>query len=195
MSFLFIHKIFFETFPSCIEPSLDKLCKVTFNSSVNHYSVEVTDKLYIDNRCGQWCKLPYPNHPDGCPNYGQRNYCPPYAPLVSDFFDFSKQYWFLITEFDLAAHVDAFRIKQPSWSERRLKCVLYWQNKVRSIQRQQIIEFRLAHPNTVFTQLPEAMNTNVLRTLQSLRINFETKPEKKVLKVALLGYMNPSFIA
>ena len=160
---------------------------------MNHYSLDVTDKLYIDKRCGKWCQLPYPSHPHGCPNYGQCNYCPPYAPVISDFFDLTKPHWFLVTEFDLAAHIEAFQIRHPLWSERRLKCVLYWQNQVRSIQRQQIAEFRLGHPSTVFTQLPEAMNTNVLRTLQALQINFETKPRRKVLKVALLGDMNPSF--
>ena len=162
---------------------------------MNHFSVDVTDKLYMDNRCGNWCKLAYPAHPRGCPNYGQRNYCPPYAPPVDDFFDLNERHWFLITEFDLAAHMEAFQIRHPSWSERRLKCVLYWQNQVRSIQRQQIAEFRFNYPGTVFTQLPEAMDTNVLRTLQALKINFETKPQRKVLKVALLGYMNSSFTA
>lgn len=161
---------------------------------MNHCLIDVTDKLYTDSRCGSWCKLSYPSHPHGCPNYGQRNYCPPHAPLVSDFFDFNKQLWFLITEFDLAAHIEVFQTRHPSWSKRRLKCVLYWQNQVRSIQRQQIAEFRLEHLDTVFTQLPEAMNVNVLRTLQSLKIDFETKPEKKVLKVALVGYQNASFL-
>lgn len=148
----------------------------------------------MDNRCGNWCQLPYPNHPKGCPNHGQRNYCPPYAPLVSDFFDLYRQHWFLITEFDLIGHMEAFRIRYPSWSERRLKCVLYWQNQVRSIQRQQIAEFRLEHPDTVFTQLPEAMNVNVLRTLLGLKIDFETKPKRKVLKIALIGYQNQDFL-
>lgn len=157
-------------------------------------TINVTDKLYIDNRCGVWCKLPYPDHPHGCPNYGQRNYCPPYAPEIGIFLNLYLPHWFLITEFDLQSHVEAFAIKHPSWSKRRLKCVLYWQNKVRSIQREQIADFRTRHPGTIFTQLPEAMDVNVLRTLQSLKIDFETKPEKKVLKVALIGYQNPDWL-
>jgi hypothetical protein len=154
---------------------------------------DVTDKLYIDSRCGTWCQLPYPNHPHGCPNYNQRNWCPPIAPLVSEFFDLAKQHWFLMIEFDLAAHVEAFRLRHPDWSDRRLKCLLYWQNHVRSIQREQINDFRIQFPGTIFTQLPEAMMVNVLRTLQHLGIQFETKPTRKVLKVALIGYPNEAF--
>ncbi|KKK81159.1 hypothetical protein LCGC14_2816310, partial [marine sediment metagenome] len=32
--------------------------------------LEVTNDLIIDHRAREWCKLPYPNHPRGCPNYG-----------------------------------------------------------------------------------------------------------------------------
>lgn len=162
---------------------------------MKHYSIDVTDKLNIDKRVGLWCQLTYPNHPQGCPNHGKKNWCPPHAPLVSEFFNLNKRHWFLITEFDFIQYVEAFRIKHPAWSERRLRCVLYWQNKVRSIQWQQIADFRNQYSNTIFTQLPEAMCVNVLHTLQHLKIDFETKPKTKVLKVALIGYQNPSFIA
>lgn len=162
--------------------------------TLKHYSLDVTDKLCIDNRTGSWCQLPYPNHPKGCPNHGKRNYCPPQAPDVQDFFNLNKRHWFLITEFDFASYIEIMQIAHPSWSERCLRCVLYWQNQIRAIQRQQINEFRQIHPDTLFTQLPEAMHINVLRTLLRLRIDFETKPKIKVLKVALIGYQNPNWL-
>jgi hypothetical protein len=35
-----------------------------------------------DGEAGKLCRLPYPNHPKGCPNYGKRALCPPKAPAL-----------------------------------------------------------------------------------------------------------------
>ncbi len=162
--------------------------------NVQHSVLDVTDKLCFDDRVDHWCQLPYPGHPEGCPNHGEKSHCPPSSPVAHDFFDLNKRHWFLITEFDFASYIQIMQIRHPEWSERRLRCVLYWQNQVRTIQRQQITTFRQYHPNTVFTQLPEAMHLNILLTLRHLKIDFETKPKKKVLKIALVGCPNPDFL-
>jgi len=156
--------------------------------------LDVTDKLCLDDRVGHWCQLPYPGHSKGCPNHGKKIHCPPFAPMAYDFFDLTKRHWFLVTEFDFASYIQTMQTAHPSWSERQLKCVLYWQGQVRAIQRQQIANFRQHHPDIVFTQLPEAMHLNILLTLRRLKIDFETKPKKKVLKVALVGYLNPDYL-
>lgn len=161
---------------------------------VKHSILDVTDNLCFDDRVGQWCQLPYPGHPSGCPNHGKKIHCPPFAPLAYDFFDLNRRHWFLITEFDFISYIEIMQSAHPSWSERHLRCVLYWQNQLRAIQRQQISAFRQLHPNAVFTQLPEAMHLNILLTLRRLNVDFETKPKKKVLKVALLGSPNPGFL-
>lgn len=162
--------------------------------SVKHSILDATDKLYLDDRVGKWCQLPYPNHPSGCPNHGKKSHCPPLAPIAYDFFDFNKRLWFLITDFDFASYIEAMQIAHPLWSERRLRCLLYWQGQIRAIQRQQIANFRQEHPDVVFTQLPEAMHINVFLTLRHLKIEFETNPKKRVLKVALIGSQNPDFL-
>lgn len=156
--------------------------------------LDVTDKLCLDNRVGSWCQLPYPGHPNGCPNHGKKSHCPPFAPMCYDFFDFNRRCWFLITDFDFASYIEAMQTIHPSWSERRLRCVLYWQGQIRATQRQQIANFKRENPGIVFTQLPEAMHINVLLTLLHLKIAFETKPKKRVLKIALVGYQNPDWL-
>ncbi len=162
--------------------------------NVRHSILDVTDKLYLDDRVGKWCQLPYPGHPSGCPNYGKRNHCPPHAPIAHDFFDFNKKHWFLVTEFPLGQYLKQMRAKHPSWSERRLRCLLYWQGHVRKSQHQQIDNFRSRFRDTVFSLLPEAMTINVILTLQRIGVDIEVKPQKKILKVALIGYPNPDFL-
>lgn len=162
--------------------------------SLKHSILDVTDKLYLDGRVGHWCQLPYPSHPNGCPNHGKKSYCPPFAPIAYDFFNFNKRHWFLITDFDFTSYIEIMQKAHPSWSEKRLRCLLYWQGQLRATQRQQIADFRQQHPDIVFTQLPEAMNINVLLTLHHLKVNFETKPKKKVLKITLVGYQNTNWL-
>ncbi len=149
---------------------------------------EMTGKLILDTRCNKWCQLPYPNHPQGCPNYGKRSYCPPHAPPLSKFIDLNKPHWFIINRFNLQEHIEKMRTKHPSWSERRLCCVLYWQTHIRRMLRDEIKSFQLTHPDTKFTLLPEAMGVNVISTALKNNINLEIKPKKIVTKIALIGY-------
>lgn len=158
------------------------------------YSLNITGKLCLDKRVGQWCQLPYPDHPLGCPNYGKRNACPPYAPSVHDFFDLTKRHWFLITEFPFSLYIEEMRSKHPSWSEKRLRCLLYWQGHIRKVQHQRIDAFRGQFQDTLFSLLPEAMSINIFKTLRYSGVDIEVKPQRKVLKVALIGYRNPNFL-
>ena len=88
--------------------------------------------LYHNKRVPEWCALPYPGHPKGCPNYGQRpGVCPPNAPYVTDVFDLNKPLFFIIVEFDLVAHMSNMHIKHPNWSDKQLRNCLYWQEKPR----------------------------------------------------------------
>ena len=46
---------------------------------------------------GEWCQMPYPGHPKGCPNYDTgRPECPPNAPFVWDWIDKDKPQFFVV---------------------------------------------------------------------------------------------------
>ena len=81
----------------------------------------------IDYTVRALCVEPYEAHPKGCPNVGKCDRCPPEAPLFDRFFDTSKPIYAIVNEFDLGSHVERLRVKHPDWSERQLRCVLYWQ--------------------------------------------------------------------
>jgi len=152
------------------------------------YLVDVTAQLRINRHTGFWCRLPYPGHPDGCPQYGKRPSCPPQAPYIAEFIDLQQPHWFLIIEFDFAEYLRYMLRKHPTWSVRRLRCLLYWQGSIRKIQYHQISSFQMEYPSTIATLFPEAMGINIFATLINLKISFEKQPQQKVLKVALIGY-------
>jgi predicted metal-binding protein len=147
---------------------------------------EVID-LVIDNRAREWCLLPYPDHPKGCPNYNQKAECPPLAPVIKDFIDLKKKKWFLVAKFNLQAQEDRMIVKHPDWSKRQARCVLYWQGSVRK-QLTDACKELILNTNLVFTLIPEAMGVQVIKTAKKLKIPIETRPKVFVHKIALIGY-------
>jgi predicted metal-binding protein len=89
---------------------------------------KIVGHLKIDYRAREWCKLPYPNHPKGCPNYNKNPECPPQAPRIEDWLDLNRQHWFIVVEFDLDAFAKRMKEKHPGWSDKQCRCCLYWQN-------------------------------------------------------------------
>ena len=150
--------------------------------------LDVTGKLHINLKAREWCKLPYPGHPKGCPEYGQRASCPPAAPLIADLFDLDAPLWLVCIRFDLAAHVLKMQSSHPDWSYRQLKCVLYWQGGVNAVLRQETVKLVSQMPDTIYTLYPEAMGINVIATAQDAGLPIETKPVSIVYKISLIGY-------
>lgn len=144
--------------------------------------------LRVNLKAREWCKLPYPDHPKGCPMYGKKDTCPPQAPLINSFFDLSKPVFLLAVEFDLSAHIERMLQKHPDWSDRQARCVLYWQESVNKSLRGECDKFRWLNPQMITTICPEAMGVNVMETARHCGIPIETKPKKIVYKIALAGY-------
>lgn len=148
-----------------------------------YYQIE---KIIIDYRARDWCKLPYPDHPFGCPNYGVRNTCPPNAPLIENYFDLSQPLWFTIVAFDLSEHILKMKQKHPHWSDRQAKCVLYWQGSVNKELRLATTHFA-KNNGLAYTLCPEAMGVQVIKTAKLVGIPIKPRPIDYVFKIALLG--------
>lgn len=158
------------------------------------FIVSPVDSLIIDYRARDWCKLPYPNHPRSCPNFGKKDDCPPKAPNVEDFFDLDKDLTLIAVRYDLERHAVRLkanaRAKGKEISDRQARCVLYWQGKVRKALR----EFceRVTILPEIYTLIPEAMGVHVIRTAKLNGIPIKTRPERYVWKIALTGYPHKS---
>ncbi len=145
-------------------------------------------KPRINYKAREWCKLPYPDHPVGCPNYNHKSTCPPAIPLLEMVYDLSKPCYIVVVEFDMVEHIHKMLSKHPDWSDRQARCVLYWQNGVRK-QLQEEADFyaRVLPGGLVSTLCPEAMGLNVIATAQLVGVPIKTKPVDKIYKIALLA--------
>lgn len=149
--------------------------------------IKVTKLLVIDHRAREWCKLPYPDHPRGCPNYGKKEGCPPQAPLIGDYFDLTKAHYFVVVQFDLRAHISRMKSLHPDWSDRQARCVLYWQGGVNKQLKEQCQSWVAGLPGFLYTLCPEAMGIDVIRTCQLAGLPIEPLPIDTVFKVGMLG--------
>lgn len=150
--------------------------------------IDVMGKLVITPKTREWCKLPYPRHPNGCPNYGNNPECPPQAPLIQDWMEPTLPHWFIVTEFDLDGFAERMKKKHPNWSDKQCRCVLYWQNTVRKDLRNACKGFIKEHPGAIYTLLPEAMGVNVIITAKHVGVPIKNKPNGTVFKIALVGF-------
>ncbi len=147
---------------------------------------EVT--LVVDKSVRGLCCRPYPGHPKGCPNFGEKLGCPPQCPLVDQVFDLSKPVWFIWNVFDMKSHLCKMEIWHPGWSDRQKRCCLYWQGGARSKLRDWIDVFIYNHPGLYVSTCPEAMGVNVTGTMwTSLGKGLQWPPRTVAYQVAIAG--------
>lgn len=147
-------------------------------------------RLVLSNRVGEWCRMPYPGHPKGCPNYGKADRCPPQAPHVSDYFDIAKPLYLVHSEFDLAGHQGMMQTAHPAWTDRQCRCVLYWQPKSRKQLKERAGDAMRLLGLDGMAWVPEAMGVNVYATARLSGLILERIRDLKTCRhVALIGHL------
>jgi len=146
-------------------------------------------RLVLSSQVGAWCKIPYPGHPKGCPNYGTEDRCPPHAPHVSEYFDTSRQLYIVHSEFDLSGHQERMQEAHPQWSDRQCRCVLYWQPRSRKQLKERAAQAMKSLGLDAMAWVPEAMGVNVYATCKLSGLHLEQIRNLKTCRhVALIGH-------
>jgi len=166
--------------------------------------------VVVDGKVRGLCRRRYPGHPKGCPNYGKRPTCPPAAKPIADVISLDLPVWIAWNEYDLAARVEELRAKHPTWSDRQLRCVRYWQGTARKALDLRILAwlnalqqgstgysgclpnpvhpvYPCSPPGLVVVRCPEACGVNVTETMRLVHVELEWPPVKIVRHVALIG--------
>ena len=141
----------------------------------------------LDPAVRKACRLPYPGHPRGCPNWGKRADCPPRAALLPDVLDLSNPVYVAYTSFDLGAHVERMRARHPDWSDRKLRCCLYWQGTARKALWKKIEAFLETRPGLLALTCPEACGVDVTASMALIGVKLDWPPMKLTYQVALIG--------
>jgi predicted metal-binding protein len=146
-------------------------------------------KLVVNTRMKELCKLPYPNHPKGCPLYGIKDKCPPKSPRAEVLFDLSKPMYFVYVEFNLEDHAKKLKEKYPHWTERQTKNVLYWQPGVRKRLNTAVKEAIKKLGTTAYSFAPESLGVNVYASAWLSGLKLERIRDLKIDRhIALIGF-------
>jgi len=144
-------------------------------------------KPVLDTGVRSLCIQAYPNHPKGCPNYGQKLTCPPNAPIFDRIINIHCPVYAIYNVFDLEAHRERMRKLHPEWSPRQLDCCLYWQPSARKQLNMEIYSFLLCHTGWRITTCPEAEGVNVTDTMKRAGVFLEWPPVHTTYQIALAG--------
>lgn len=142
----------------------------------------------IDLKMPGLCRHPYPNHPKGCPNWAKKEGCPPSAVPIGKLIDLNREVWAIWNKFDLGSHVSKMREKHPEWTDRQLKCCLYWQPRARIALLSEVSRFDVEHWGYRFVRCPEASGVVLTPTMRQAGIELEWPPEKWAFQIILAGF-------
>lgn len=131
------------------------------------------------------CCRPYPNHPHGCPNFSKKQGCPPKAPMIDKTLDLSKPVLAIYNRFNLGEHIERMRAKHPLWTDRQLRCCLYWQPGARKQLKKRIRNHLQIGMKVVGS--PEAQGVDLTATMRSAGIELEWPPMKWAYQIVLAG--------
>jgi len=135
---------------------------------------------------GVWCKLPYPGHKQGCPNYGKKKGCPPFTKKIHDIIE--TPFFLSIQSFDLEKHAKKMKEKHPNWTDKQCRNLLYWQKSVIKRLKDESYQFaRTQGDNFVVLEVPEANGVQVFETCKKVGILLDKNPGKIVYKVMIIG--------
>jgi len=141
----------------------------------------------VDKSVRKLCRCQYPLHPKGCPNWNKRLSCPPKAPMIYDTLDLSEDVYAIYNIFNYKSHVNKMRRKHPDWSDRQIKCVLYWQGTARKRLRGKIGVFKNLFTDYIIVMCPEAQGVNLTETMKNVGIILEWPPENLAYQIVLAG--------
>ena len=144
-------------------------------------------KPIIDMTVRSLCQKPYPGHPKGCPNYNRKKGCPPGSLPISKLLNLDRKIYVNWNEFNFHQHCKRMRHAHPMWTERQVRCCLYWQGKARKQLQNEIYKFRQCHPNYCVLYPPESHGVNVTGTMKRIGIELEWPPMNFAYQVAIAG--------
>lgn len=165
---------------------------------VKRNSIIFTPKTHI------WCTLPYPDHKNGCPNYNKNPLCPPNTKIMEKHLENYRVFYLIYAIFNIFEYKNYMLKKHPDWSDRKAKCLLYWQKSIKKLLKKYILDLFLNNNDYSFYLFNsgsggkmnnfkqekiysmEAAGINVIQTLINNGIEIEVKPIKIIHIVNLL---------
>ncbi len=167
--------------------------------------------IQYNKKIQEWCKLPYPKHPNGCPNYGSERSlrgirkdlqervireCPPVDRLIDDIFDFTQNVAIIYKTYPVGLDAEKRRISNPKlktpgdWYNFR-----YWQDRARKELYAEVANYLDRDESTIVDLCPEAHGVNLVKLMRQVcvKLDFGKWPPEHNLdnieyQIAMGGY-------
>jgi hypothetical protein len=142
------------------------------------------EEVVVDERArdGTWCSLPYPDHPDGCPNYPE---CIQERTHINEYEDYE---WFgVVQKYDLNAHAEEMRELHPDWSESQLRNDREWHEEIQSELQEEAEAFADKSAGDVVLERPEGHGVDMWATMAGNGIKLETNNPWVIHKIVIVG--------
>lgn len=163
-------------------PHLQSLSKI-HEKEISFESIRWQKKL---DDLGLWCRLPYPNYPNGCPSYGSKH-CPPNTECIRKYLKDHDSLKLIYIIFDFKKYKELRRIEHPQWSEKQLGNSRHWQKALQKMLKDYILS---KHPDIFYATGSgfedkcsiEGGGVNVFKTLENngfTIVRDTEKPPKK----------------
>lgn len=158
-------------------------------------NIRPVDKCTIvfSDKVRWYCTMPYPGHPDGCPNYNRNPSCPPMSRKRDDILSRYDQFHLVVASFDIERYVAIMKGLHPDWTAKQLRNVLYWQSSVKKAMKKAIVTSNVVYSEVLGagsgfwkSQSMESAGIYVFGMLKKNGIDFDVKARKKIKMVALL---------
>ncbi|MBU3941881.1 MAG: hypothetical protein KKF74_03135 [Nanoarchaeota archaeon] len=137
--------------------------------------------ILYDSKIQDLCKNEYYKHPNGCPNLGKKEGCPPNQPMINRFLNFEKDLYIIYTQFNVGEFAERMRLKHPEWSEhpRQWYNPRIWQPQARKLHHTEQAKATKENNLTKIVSSPEAHSVNVTELMKNLGITlkWEWPPE------------------
>ena len=157
------------------------------------------NNLWIHNDPGKLCQLPYPGHPQGCPNFNKSPSCPPHAPKLETKYKLTKDMHFVLLKYNIKKQEEKIQKLHPTWSKKHCRCCLYWQSGVRKKLKEECSIFlletygldlwTLGENQYSYELIPEALGVNVFTTAKHHGYILERNPKIYLYKIAFIGML------
>ena len=151
------------------------------------------------------CYRSYPNHKKGCPNIDKCYHLNiPNFEIISEYGKYNH-FYLIYAKFDFKQYKKLRKKEHSNWSEKQVKCVLYWQKSVKKLLSEFINLLILTKQNNYILGCGSGLNINFQKRVGSMEnsninvfstcklnnIKLEINPENVIYLVCLLCTKKP----
>ncbi len=127
----------------------------------------------------EWCALPYPAHPRGCPNTEdcwcfENNH-------ISREVHGAKRVHLAWVEFDIDSYEERMREGHPKWTKKQCRNLLYWQRGLRA-RLKKSIKSRFGE-DAAFRLCGEGGGINFYRTMRRLGVRLDMPKDLHTVRI------------